>query len=306
MGGLRLTGPLLTAAGLAAALLAAVAIFQRRLIYLPFPREVPPVAAELPGAEAVSLETKDGLRLAGWFAPARGGRSGPAAIVFNGNAGNRSLRAPLASALRDAGLSVLLFDYRGYGGNPGSPGETGLLADARAARRFLASRPEADPRRIVYFGESLGGAVALALTEEVAPAALILRSPFTSLADVGRIHYPFLPVRWLLRDRWPNLDRIGRLRTPVLFVAGERDRIIPAEQTRRLYETAPQPKRLVVIPGADHNDYDLLAGSRMIEAILAFLEETIALPQDLPSAREPLAGPALRGTAASLRRGREA
>src|SRR5919201_5651397 len=124
---------------------------QRRLIYLPAPRAVPPAAAVLPAAEEVSFPTGDGLRLAGWFVPAagppgRGAREArsPAVLVCNGNAGNRSLRAPLAAALARAGLAVLLFDYRGYAANPGRPTEEGLAADARAALDYLAGRPDVD------------------------------------------------------------------------------------------------------------------------------------------------------------------
>src|SRR5690606_27765101 len=123
----------------------------------------------------------------------------------NGNGGDRSMRVPLASALNRMGLSVLLFDYRGYGGNPGSPSEEGLAADARAAQAWLAAQPGVD--QIVYFGESLGGAVAVRLAVERSPVALILRSPFTSLADVASVHYPWLPVRRLLLDRYPSIDR---------------------------------------------------------------------------------------------------
>jgi fermentation-respiration switch protein FrsA (DUF1100 family) len=259
---------------------------QRRLIYLPAPRAVPPAAAVLPGAEEVGFRTEDGLRLGGWFVPAaardraspgRPAGRGAAVLVFNGNAGNRSLRAPLAAALARAGLAVLLFDYRGFGGNPGSPTEAGLAADARGARDFLAARPEVDPARLVYFGESLGAAVALRLATERPPAALVLRSPFATLAEVGRRHYPFLPVGLLLADRYDSLGRVGRLSAPLLVVAGERDGIIPAAYSRRLFDAAPQPKRFAVIPGADHNDLELLAGSRLLAEVLGFLEGVPAL-----------------------------
>jgi fermentation-respiration switch protein FrsA (DUF1100 family) len=165
-------------------------LVQRRLIYFPLMQDLASVATALPGAEEVTFETQDGLRLGGWFAPAASAASGPTVLVFNGNAGDRSFRAPLAAALSQAGLSVLLFDYRGYGRNPGSPSEAGLLRDARAARAYLAGRHDVDPDRLVYFGESLGAAVAVTLAAEQPPAALILRSPFTSLAEVGRLHYP--------------------------------------------------------------------------------------------------------------------
>jgi uncharacterized protein len=271
----------------AAALLAVVGLLwsqQRRLIYYPAPRAVPPAAAVLPAAEEVAFTTADGLRLQGWFVPAasppgRGSRQGrsPAVLVCNGNAGNRSLRAPLAAALARAGLAVLLFDYRGFAANPGRPTEEGLAADARAALAYLAARPEVDPARLVYFGESIGAAVALRLATERPPAALVLRSPFASLAEVGRRYYPWLPVSLLLADRYDSLGQVGRLAAPLLVVAGERDRIVPAAHSRRLFDAAPEPKRFVLLPGADHNDLELLAGPRLLEALLAFLRDAGAL-----------------------------
>jgi fermentation-respiration switch protein FrsA (DUF1100 family) len=263
-----------------AALTAALALAllwrgQGRLIYFPS-QAVPPVAAALPGARDVAFATADGLRLGGWFLPAAGGGRGPAVLVLNGNGGNRAHRAPLAAALAREGFGVLLFDYRGYGGNPGTPTEAGLLADARAARAHLAARGDVDPARLVYLGESLGAAVAVALAAEAPPRALVLRSPFTSLTDVGRLHYPLLPVGPLLRDRYPNLDRIGRVAAPVLVVAGERDRLVPVEQSRRLHAAAAEPKRFMLIAGADHNDHALLAGDQFIGEVLRFLGEAAA------------------------------
>ena len=257
--------------------------FQRRLLYLPAPRTVPPAASVLPGAEEVAFETADGLRLQGWFVPAvaRGvgsGAAGPAVLVCNGNGGNRSMRAPLAAALARMGLHVLLFDYRGYGSNPGHPTEEGLAADARAALDYLTRRPEVDPVRVVYFGESLGAAVALRLAVERPPAALVLRSPFASLAEVGRRHYPLVPVSLLLRDRYDSAALAGRLAAPLLVLAGARDRIVPAEHSRRLFAAAPQPKRLAVLDGADHNDHDLLAGPWLLAELRRFLAGVPGLP----------------------------
>lgn len=254
-------------------------LFQRRLIYFPSDEPVPPVASLLPAAEEVTFETEDGVRLGGWFlAPAPDVR-GAAVLVFNGNAGNRAYRAPLAQALAAAGLGVLLFDYRGYGGNSGSPSETGLRADARAALAFLASRPGVDPKRLAYFGESLGAAVAVALAVERPPAALVLRSPFTSLAEAGSLHYPFLPVGLLLKDRYDSITQIGLLRAPLLILAGGRDAVIPSEISRRLYEAAPEPKRFALNPGADHNDFELLAGSWLIGTVRDFLDAALGLPE---------------------------
>ena len=246
---------------------------QRRMIYYPFGAVPPPSAVGLERAETVTFQTEDGLTLNGWFAAAAAPATGDTVIVFNGNAGNRSFRADLARGLMAAGAAVLIFDYRGYGGNPGSPSEAGLARDARAARRFLESRADVDPRRIIYFGESLGAAVAIGLALEQPPRLLILRSPFTSLADAGRYHFPYLPVGLLLRDRYPSLDRIGSVGCPMLVIAGTRDSIIPAEQSRRLFEAAREPKRLVILEGADHNDEALNAGPELMKAVSGFLRD---------------------------------
>jgi fermentation-respiration switch protein FrsA (DUF1100 family) len=254
------------------ALIALAWLFQRRLIYLPDRGAVPPAPTVLPTGRDVAFDTTDGLRLAGWFVPAAG-HSRATVLVLNGNAGNRAARVPLAAELSRAGLSVLLLDYRGYGGNAGIPSEQGLLADARAARAYLATRGDVDPARLVYFGESLGAAVAVQLAVERPPMALVLRSPFTSLADVGRVHYPFLPVRLLLRDRYASVEQVGGLRCPVLVLAGDRDGIVPWEQSRRLAEAAAGPKRFVLIPNAGHNSLELLAGRRLIGEVVHFVAD---------------------------------
>ena len=251
--------------------LALVWLGQRRLIYFAATESPSLDRSGLPGAETVSFNTADGLRLNAWFVAGTGPAPRTTILIFNGNAGHRGYRVPLAAALRRHGLQVLLTDYRGYGGNPGAPTEEGLAADARAARAYLLSRPDVDPARIVYFGESLGAAVAVTLAVEYPPAALILRSPFASLADVGRYHYPILPVRLVLRDRFASIDRANQLRSPVLVIAGTRDTIVPIDHTRRLYDAIAAPKTLVEV-AADHNDEDLLAGEEMIQSIVRFLE----------------------------------
>ena len=250
-----------------------VSVLQRRMIYFPLPQDVPHAASALERAEDVTFETADGLPLHGWFAsPAQS--NGATVLIFNGNAGDRSSRAPLAAALTRNGFSVLLFDYRGYGRNPGQPTEPGLVADARAARQYVGSRADVDRARLVYFGESLGAAVAVALAVEQPPAALVLRSPFTSLADMARLQFPFLPT-FLLRDRFESLNQISRVDCPLLVMTGDRDSIVPPAQSRRLYEAALGPKRFVQIAGADHNDYELLAGQQLITEVTQFLEQVL-------------------------------
>ncbi|MGH3646044.1 MAG: alpha/beta hydrolase [Micromonosporaceae bacterium] len=243
---------------------------QRQLIYFPGPGRPPPVAELLPAGEEVTLRTSDGLRLGAWLAPAASPGRGVSVLVANGNAGDRSLRASLARALNGHGLSVLLFDYRGYGGNPGSPTERGLARDVRAGYRFLVERTD---DRILFYGESLGAAVVTELATEHPPAGLVLRSPFTDLAAVGRTHYPLLPVRTLLRDRYPLIDHLASVRVPTVVVYGAADSIIPAAQSRTVAEAAPGPTTTVEIPGADHNDRSLLDGPELISAVVELADQ---------------------------------
>lgn len=238
--------------------------FQRKLIYLPADGPLPPAADILPGGRDVTLTTSDGLRLAAWFFPADGATA--TVLVAPGNAGNRSYRTPLARALTARGLSVLLLDYRGYGGNPGSPTEDGLALDVRAARDFLIREADVSGRDLLYFGESLGAAVVSELATQHPPAGLVLRSPFTDLAAVGRRHYPFLPVRTLLLDRFPVVDYVTRVSAPVTVVYGGADSIVPPELSRAVATAANA--RSVEVPGADHNDRALLDGPEVVGAVV--------------------------------------
>ena len=244
---------------------------QRSLIYFPTSGVRAPADYGLPQAEPVEFETEDGLRLGGWLVPAAAPASGYTVLVFNGNAGHRGYRAELAQRFAARGIATFLMDYRGYGGNPGLPSEQGLMRDARAAVAYLRRRPDVDRARIVYFGESLGAAVAVALAADDPPAALVLRSPFASLEEMARVHFRGLPARWLLRDRYPSIDRIASVRSPVLVIAGDADRIVPIEQSLALHEAASEPKRLVVLESADHNDEALAFGPRVVQAVVELL-----------------------------------
>jgi uncharacterized protein len=244
---------------------------QRRLIYFPDDGPGEPAAAVLPGAEDVVLRTSDGLDLAAWYLPGPS-PGAPAVLVANGNGGHRGLRASLARRLGEARLSVLLFDYRGYAGNPGSPSEEGLALDVRAARSFLLDVAGVRADRLLYFGESLGSAVVTELATEHPPAGLILRSPFVDLASVGNVHYPFLPVRALLRDRYPVAEQISQVRVPTTVVYGDRDSIVPPSQSRAVAAAAGQLEELVEVPGADHNDPVLLDGDEVVTAVVELAE----------------------------------
>lgn len=249
------------------ALVVLAAVFQRQLIYLPS------TAAPVPPSdvEEVGLTTDDGLELTAWFLAVEDPAS--TIIVFPGNAGNREVRLPMARGLTTRGHAVLLVDYRGYGGNPGSPSEGGLLRDAAAAREHLTTRSDVEEASIAYLGESIGSGVAAGLTTRVPPAALVLRSPFPELADVGRSAYPFLPIRTLLRDRYPVVEDLADTDAPVLVVAGAADRIVPTRLSRQVADAVEA--ELIEIEGAGHNDAALFTGERYLDEVDAFLRATV-------------------------------
>jgi hypothetical protein len=249
--------------------------FQRRLVYLPSSGPVPDAGTVLPGARDVRLTTADGLSLGAWYLPATGRDLGVTVLVAHGNAGDRAMRAPLAEALAARGMSVLLFDYRGYGGNAGDPTEAGLALDVRAARSYLVDELGVPQERLVYFGESLGCAVVTELATEHPPGGLLLRSPFTALTDVGAQHYPFLPVRLLLKDRFPLAEQIREVRVPTVVVYGSADSVVPSEQSRTVARVAGGPVTSIEEPGADHNDPELFDGPRLVDAA-ARLSERVA------------------------------
>jgi alpha-beta hydrolase superfamily lysophospholipase len=234
---------------------------QRKLIYLPDRDLAPP-----PDDVTVwTVETSDGITHRVWLVPADGE---PAArvLVFNGNAGNKGHRLPLARSLAAEGLEVVLFDYRGYGDTGGAPSEEGLLTDAEAVAEIVFT-----DLPVVFFGESLGAGVATGLATRRPPDALVLRSPFTSLADMARAHYSFVPP-FLIRDRFPVEDQIGVLEIPTLVVLGTSDTIVPPALSRRVFEAASGPKELVEMERQNHNDADLSSGPELAEGVRDFLE----------------------------------
>jgi hypothetical protein len=257
--------PLVVAGVLVGVVVGGVVMGQRALIYLPDRGVLPPAAAVLPGARDVTLTTSDDVALGAWFLPPSG-TCHTTVLVAHGNGGNRGHLVGLAKALGERGFGVLLFDYRGYGENRGSPSEAGLARDVRAAREFLAI-PGAP---IVYLGESLGTGVVSELALTYPPAALVLRSPFTSLADAGRAAYR-IPVGWLLRDRYPVRDNVSRLGGPVAVVYGDRDTIVPTAQSRAVARAAREAGADVLeveVPGASHNDLDLTEGPALVGAVV--------------------------------------
>ena len=236
---------------------------QRRLVHVP-DQHVGPVPA---GVEEVTAPTDDGLALRGWLVPADD-PGAPLLVVLHGNAGDRADRLPLAEALRPHGIATLLTDYRGYGGNPGRPSEAGLRADARAWRRWAEDHHDGP---VALYGGSIGAAPAVWAAAEDPPAALVLRSPFPSLAAVARRQVPLPGLRWLLRDRYEVLAASGRVTVPTLVVAGTADDLVPAELSWEVADALGGPVERLAVDGAGHNDLALFAGGEVVTAIAALL-----------------------------------
>lgn len=269
------------AMALVAGLGAVVPVLQNRLIYFPGEVVPSPARAGVPAAETVTVTTADGLDLAAWFVPADGEPVG-AVLVLHGNAGTRAGRAPLAAALAEWGLATMLLDYRGYGGNPGRPSQDGLLADARAGLEELYRRTGLGPDRTVIFGESLGSAVAAGVVADQPVGGLVLRSPFPSLVAVGRIHYAWLPVDLLLRDRYPVEQWIVGYDGPTAVIIGQRDDLIPPDLSRAVADAAPGAVRTITVDGAGHNSRALLDGDEMLRELAQFLRADVGLPIRTP------------------------
>jgi len=221
--------------------------FQRSLIYFPEYSDLTPEMAGVAEMKTVLLKTEDGLQIKSWYAPPKVPES-LTIVYLHGNAGHIGYRAALVKPYLNVGYGVFLLTYRGYSGNPGKPSEEGLYADARAALEFLKGKS------VVLFGESIGSAVAIQMALEYDVKAIILQSPFTSLADVGAYHYPFLPVKWLLRDEFQSLEKAPKVHIPVCIIHGQNDGIIPKEMALKLFSAFSEPKTLLLVPYSGHND----------------------------------------------------
>ena len=223
--------------------------------------------------EDVRFSTEDGRQLHGWYIAGRG----PTTILwFHGNGGNISHRVDeLALVHHRLGVNVFIFDYQGYGRSEGRPSERATYQDARAALEYLHSRPDVDTGKIVYFGRSLGAAVVVELAVAHPPLGLVLVGSFASLADMARVHYPFLPAGLLVRDRYDSLARIARVDRPVIMFHGDQDATVPLSQAQKLFDAAGEPKELHVLAGAGHNDTYSTGGSAYWEALSRFLDGLI-------------------------------
>ncbi|HEV7822388.1 MAG TPA: alpha/beta hydrolase [Burkholderiales bacterium] len=270
---MRLILGLLIAAAVAyGAIMLLVFMFQPRLVYFPQTgRELisSPRALGL-DFEDVALHPADGIRLHGWWVPARDARG--TVLLMHGNAGNISNRLGYVTMFNRIGYSVLLFDYRGYGKSGGNPDEEGTYRDAEAAWQHLTEARKVRAGDIVLVGESLGGGVATWLARKYPPRALVLASTFTSVPDLGVQIYPWLPVRLLARVHYDNRGRIGQIDAPVLIAHSRDDDVIPYAHGEALYAAAREPKQLLLLAGG-HNDGLIYTREAWIDAVAGFIEK---------------------------------
>ena len=250
-------------------------IFEEKFIYFPqkYPRGIYEDARYVPHLRDCWLTTEDGVKIHGWFAPADSAIA--TVVISHGNAGNISHRIPIMRELQRRKLNVLMYDYRGYGRSEGSPDEAGIYRDGRAAFDYALKLPEVDPRRVILWGTSLGGAVAVDVATQRPAAALILESTFSSAKDVARTAYPFLPARFFLRTKFKSIEKIRNVRIPLLFIHGSHDSIIPIELGRRLFRAAQDPKEFYEIPGADHDDTFFVGGAAYLDWIIHFVRTAL-------------------------------
>lgn len=240
----------------AAAIYALVTIsawaLQRRLMYFPDTTRVPPSAEGLPDVAERLIPTPDGATIVAWYGRAAPGQ--PTLLYFHGNGGGLATRSERIRRYLVRGRGVLMMSYRGYSGGTGSPSERNNVADAGLAYDLLV-REGVPPERIVVYGESLGSGVAVQLAARRKVGGVILDSPYTSIVELGVRSYPFLPVRWLMSDRYETLAHIGAVHAPLLIVHGEQDDIVPVDMSRALFAAASEPKLLVTYPDAGHSDH---------------------------------------------------
>jgi uncharacterized protein len=264
--------------------------YARSRIFRPRREAIPLESFASADVSPVCVTTSDGLRLNGWYAMSRTERDGvrPLVLYLPGAAGHRGYRRTEIDLFTRMGCDLLLVDYRGYGDNDGRPSERGLTRDARAIWQFAATKLGVPPRRIVVFGESIGGGVAVRMVSGLCragtpPAGLILQATFASMLDVVSQFFPRALARVFLIDRFPSERRIRSVTCPLLAIHGAQDRLIPVEMGRRLFASAPpvadngQPRSFVELPGVDHNDIYEEAGIYLESRLKHFLEQV--LPQ---------------------------
>ena len=263
---------LAAAAGLAtlyAIVIAALFFLQRQILFRPAQDRPEAARVDLAGLEEVAVPTADGLRLLAWFVPPRG--QGPVLLLLHGNGGHIGHRTERLRRFAAQGWGVLLLEYRGYGGTAGAPSEAGLRLDAAAGLAALRGRGIADGR-IVLWGESLGSGLATWLAAREPVGAVVLETPYTSVAAVAKRRYPFAPVEALMRDRFDSLVHMPAIRSPVLVLVAGRDVVVPPDMGHAIHAAAPDGELWVAAEGG-HTD---LVQHGSVEAVAGFLRRRLA------------------------------
>lgn len=246
--------------------------FETKQIYYPEKNLVmTPSQLRLP-YEEVTLVTKDRVKISGWFIPAD---KPLATMIFcHGNAGNNGDRVAGLMYFHKLGLNILIFDYRGFGKSEGKPSEKGTYLDALAAADYLKTRKDVDPEKIICYGESLGGAVAIDLATRIKPAGLIVVDTFTSVYAASKDIYPFLPIRWLIQIRYNSLSKIKKLHCPVLIGHSKEDDILPFHHGQELFKAANPPKEFMTLKGS-HEDALFVSDKKPLEQIRVFIRKAV-------------------------------
>ena len=260
--------------GLYALVVLATYYLQRKLLYFPDTRRIPPASLGLP-VDEVEIPAGDGTRLIAWYGRARPGQ--PTLLYFHGNAGSLVTRSERISKYLARGRGILMMTYRGYGGSSGRPSERANVADARRAYAWLREQGVAAEDIIVY-GESLGSGVAVQVAAADEVAGIILDAPYTSIVDVAERVYPLLPSRWLMTDRYETMRVLPSVTAPLLVIHGEADPLIPVEMGRRIAAAAPGAAEIVTLPGAGHSDHHLFGSYEAINGWIDRLRAKGGMP----------------------------
>ena len=250
-----------------AILLILLFIFQRSFLYFPDKETIAHHYFNEFNIKEIKHTTNDGLTLTGWIKKPNTENIG-IFLLMHGNAGHVGHRVEKFRKILDAGYGFFFLEYRGYGGNPGRPTEKGLNLDAISALNFLREQKVAD-KNIILYGESLGTGVAVQLATTMKAKAIILESPYTSIAEVAQQPYWYVPAKWLVFDRFELLGIIKNIQSPLLILHGEKDKITAVSYGQKVFEAAPQSKESILVPNAGHNN---LFDFGVDEKILLFLE----------------------------------
>jgi uncharacterized protein len=239
--------------------------YQRELIYHPVPDQRPPAEHGLADFAEIKKPSNNNVTISLWYHAAEPNQ--PTVIYFHGNAGNLGSRTHFFQRLADVGLGVLALSYRGYGASEGSPSEQGIYADARVTMRHALETLKLPSPRLLLYGESLGSGVAVQMATEFEVGGVMLQSPYTSISAIGQGQYPWLPVDWLLEDRFDSIGKIKRVNAPLLIIHGEQDPVVPVEHGRALFAAAKEPKVAVFLPDIGHGGFNQ---AMLVERVITF------------------------------------